>query len=237
MYAFKRCVEEFNTQLIELDFRVTKDGEVVITHDDDVDSTTNGEGSVSSFTLAELQKLDAAYYYPHLRGKGITIPTFHEFLAEFLPVPNLVFMLDFKDEHSVRKTIALVEQYGIWDRIILGSVVPSCNALLTELKPKSTPLTTDASTAAKLALGNITGLIGWVDFPQEIFGFLLFGGNLGNAVEKLWRKSLVDAIRERESLVMICGADTTEKQRECIEWGVDFILTNNPDVLRETLRK
>jgi hypothetical protein len=34
---------------------------------------------------------------------------------------------------------------------------------------------------------------------------------------------------------MICGADTPEEQKQSIEWGVEIILTNSPDVLRETL--
>ena len=44
---------------IEMDVRMTKDGEFVIMHDASVDRTTNGHGSVSRMTLAEIKALDA----------------------------------------------------------------------------------------------------------------------------------------------------------------------------------
>jgi hypothetical protein len=50
-------------------------------------------------------------------------PGYPFFSEEFLPVPNLAFMLDFKDEYSINKTIEIVKAYDIWDRIILGKWV------------------------------------------------------------------------------------------------------------------
>lgn len=181
MYNYRRCVLEYQTGLLEIDFRLTKDNEVVLIHNATVgrllvsncslflDDTTDGRGLVSSFTLEELKKLDAAYNYPSLRGQGITIPTFKEFLGaaliilsdipeEFLPFPNLVFMLDFKDEDSINRTMEMIKEHDLWDRIILGAVPPTCNALLAQLKPPQTPLATDASTTTKLTLAHYSGM-------------------------------------------------------------------------------
>ncbi len=70
--AFKRAVGRgFG---IELDVRLTKDGEAVVFHDDTLDRVTNGKGRVKDFTLSELQKLS-------LEGTGDTIPTFCEVLS------------------------------------------------------------------------------------------------------------------------------------------------------------
>jgi len=110
MYSFKRSVELCKTRLLEIDLRLTKDGVLVLMHDDDVDRTTNGKGNVEDFTLSEIKSLDAAYYYDNLRGTGITVPTFDEFLEEFLPYPNLLFMLDFKDCLSVEATLKVVAE-------------------------------------------------------------------------------------------------------------------------------
>ena len=49
--------------MLELDVGVTKDGQVVVMHDTTVDRTTNGHGTVASFTLKQLRKLDAAYWF------------------------------------------------------------------------------------------------------------------------------------------------------------------------------
>jgi glycerophosphoryl diester phosphodiesterase len=62
IYAFKRSLQ-VGADMLELDVGVTKDGEVVVMHDTTVDRTTNGHGTVASFTLAKLRKLDAAYWF------------------------------------------------------------------------------------------------------------------------------------------------------------------------------
>jgi glycerophosphoryl diester phosphodiesterase len=62
MYAFRRAVRD-GADMLELDVGVTRDGEVVVTHDTTVDRTTNGRGLVSSKTLRQLRRLDAAYWF------------------------------------------------------------------------------------------------------------------------------------------------------------------------------
>jgi glycerophosphoryl diester phosphodiesterase len=115
MYAFKRSLQ-VGADMLELDVGVTRDGQVVVMHDTTVDRTTNGHGTVVSYTLKQLRKLDAAYWfsggsdaYRHdrarsayrLRGvatgrrrppKGFTaadfrIPTLTEVMRAFLRTP------------------------------------------------------------------------------------------------------------------------------------------------------
>jgi glycerophosphoryl diester phosphodiesterase len=62
MYAFERSLQ-VGADMLELDVGVTKDGHVVVMHDTTVDRTTNGHGSVASFTLKQLRTLDAAYWF------------------------------------------------------------------------------------------------------------------------------------------------------------------------------
>ena len=62
MYAFKRSLQ-VGADMLELDVGVTKDGQVVVMHDTTVDRTTNGHGTVASFTLKQLRKLDGAYWF------------------------------------------------------------------------------------------------------------------------------------------------------------------------------
>ena len=64
---------------IETDVRVTRDGELVLIHDETVDRTTDGTGLVRDHTLAELKKLDASN---RMGGfSGVRIPTLEEFLS------------------------------------------------------------------------------------------------------------------------------------------------------------
>ncbi len=62
MYALKQSVRA-GADALELDVGYTKDDQLVVLHDNTVDRTTNGTGSVNDLTLAEVQALDAAYWF------------------------------------------------------------------------------------------------------------------------------------------------------------------------------
>jgi glycerophosphoryl diester phosphodiesterase len=62
LYAFKRAMAA-GADMLELDIGVTKDGQVIVMHDTTVDRVTNGRGTVASRTLAQLRRLDGAYWF------------------------------------------------------------------------------------------------------------------------------------------------------------------------------
>ena len=62
MFAFKEAMKA-GANMLELDIGVTKDGQVIVMHDTTVDSKTNSTGLVSELTLAEIRKLDGAYWF------------------------------------------------------------------------------------------------------------------------------------------------------------------------------
>ena len=67
LYAYQRSLD-VGADVLEMDVYETADGELVVIHDASVDRTTNGSGSVSAFTLEEIQALDAAYWFVPGRG-------------------------------------------------------------------------------------------------------------------------------------------------------------------------
>ncbi len=62
MYAFEKSVE-IGADVLEMDAHITKDSQIVLMHDENVDRTTNGTGLIEELTLAELKQLDAAYQW------------------------------------------------------------------------------------------------------------------------------------------------------------------------------
>ncbi|MFM8560745.1 MAG: glycerophosphodiester phosphodiesterase family protein [Solirubrobacterales bacterium] len=62
MFAFKEALRA-GAEMLELDIVVTKDNQVIVMHDTTVDSKTNSTGLVSELTLAEIRKLDGAYWF------------------------------------------------------------------------------------------------------------------------------------------------------------------------------
>jgi glycerophosphoryl diester phosphodiesterase len=62
MYAFKSAMKA-GADMLELDIGVTKDDQVVVMHDTTLDRVTNGKGTIASHTLAQIEKLDGAYWF------------------------------------------------------------------------------------------------------------------------------------------------------------------------------
>ncbi len=77
--AFNEAVR-LGAHMIELDVRITKDGHLVIMHDETVDRTTNGKGPVSELSIDEVKRLDAGSWKSE-KFTGETVPTFKEALA------------------------------------------------------------------------------------------------------------------------------------------------------------
>lgn len=72
LLAFKKALET-NAQMIELDVHLTKDGELVVFHDFELDKLTNGSGKISDKTLSQLKQLKVL-------NSNETIPTLKEVL-------------------------------------------------------------------------------------------------------------------------------------------------------------
>ena len=121
---------EIGADMIELDLRMTKDGEIVLMHDMDISRTTDMAGRVRDLTLAELKKADAGIKKGE-EFKGTRIPTLKEFLDYVSKQDeNMQFNFEFKDyfrdgeefaKTCADKIIALVDSYGLWDRSFVNS--------------------------------------------------------------------------------------------------------------------
>ena len=152
LYAYSQAALA-GADVLEMDVYQTKDDELVILHDLDVDRTTNGTGNVVDLTLAELRELDAAYWFvtgagtPHDRPdeeyefRGIAtgdkapppgysaedfrIPTLEEALARFSGnLINLELKPDLDGTGDYERQMAdLLQRYGRSTDLIAASFV------------------------------------------------------------------------------------------------------------------
>lgn len=117
---FRACLER--RLGFELDVRRSQDGQLVCLHDDSLDRTTDGTGSVGAKTLAELRRLDAGRWF-HAKYQGEKIPTIDEIfeLVAQLETAGGVIAIDLKgeDEHLERDVVALARRHGILDRTVM----------------------------------------------------------------------------------------------------------------------
>lgn len=112
LQGFQNCISQ-GVDMIELDVRKTKDGELVILHDATVDRTTNGKGAVSELTLAEVRELRLRNGLR--RVTTLKIPTFEE--ALLLCKDKVVVHLD-KGYSLFREVYALTEKTGTTHQVM-----------------------------------------------------------------------------------------------------------------------
>lgn len=91
--AFDLAIE-MGADAIETDVQLTRDGRLVLIHDDRVDRTTNGLGPVADYTLAELQALDAGDWFDPVFA-GQRVMTLDELFSEY--GRRIPFCLELKD--------------------------------------------------------------------------------------------------------------------------------------------
>lgn len=203
--SFLRAEQE-GADEIELDLWLSKDGQLVILHDGNVERTTNGTGDVAAMTLAEIKQLDA--------GLGETVPTFDEVLdAVELPI-----QAEIKTTAAARAVIDTIRDRRLLDRI----TVTSFHA--------------DILAAAKEYLPDVrTGLIysgaptDSVEVAKSLDAGLLCLGIGTLSLE------LVEQAHQADLGVIAWPVNDTERLASAREIGVDGVTTDYPGLLREAL--
>ncbi|MGV3464179.1 MAG: glycerophosphodiester phosphodiesterase [Heyndrickxia sp.] len=121
------AAEKYGADGIELDVQLSKDGDIVVIHDETVNRTTNGKGFVKDFNIKDLQKLNASYQSKSLKTffKAPHIPSLRE-VFEWMKTNDLLCNIELKTgkiEYPLieEKVIQLIREYGYEERIIISS--------------------------------------------------------------------------------------------------------------------
>lgn len=118
LQAFRNCLN-MNVDMIEIDLKQTKDGHLVLMHDETIDRTTNGKGRPSDYTLEELRQ------FRLINGLGrVTdhvIPTLEEVLN--LCKGKILINID-KGYDFFKEVYELTERTGTTGQVVIKSSYP-----------------------------------------------------------------------------------------------------------------
>lgn len=212
--AFAKAME-MGADGIELDVQMTKDGELVVCHDEKIDRTSDGKGWLKDFTLAELRNFDFSYGYEAY--KGVKVPTLRE-VFELFADTNMTINIELKTgimfyNGIEEKTIALTEEYGFMERVIFSSFNHLSVKRVKELRP-----------VAKCAFLYADGTIGMPEYAK------LHGMSaLHPALYNLQYEGFMQECKEKNIDVNVWTVDDEEYIKMCYMLGVDAIITNCPD--------
>ncbi|MBQ6460673.1 MAG: glycerophosphodiester phosphodiesterase, partial [Exiguobacterium sp.] len=138
---------------IELDVQLSKDGRLVVIHDETVDRTTNGTGWVKDMTLQELRQLKIDGYE--------RIPTLEEVLG-LIERSNVTLNIELKtDQYAYpgieRLAWLAVDEFELGDRVVFSSFNRETLVLMRDVAP-----------VARLAVLTLTGESDTVSFAEMI---------------------------------------------------------------------
>ena len=134
--AFNRALT-LGAEAIELDVKLTCDGEVVVLHDQTVDRTTSGHGDLREFSLAQLQELDAGIHFS-AQFTGEKVPTLEQvfkLLGRKLFINIELTNYQTYGDGLTDKVVELIDKFNLDDWVMFSSFHPSNILRVRKLKP------------------------------------------------------------------------------------------------------
>lgn len=219
---------------LELDVHSTADGQAVVIHDDTVDRTTDGAGTVEQMTADDLRRLDAAYRFTPdgltfpLRGKGVRIPTLDEVLGAH---PDGRFVVEIKtpDPAFVPRVLSAIERAGASSRVVLASFSDRVLQEVRRLAPGMLT-STSRSEATRLVIMLRLGLGAFWRPPGDVVQLPEREGPLVVVTE-----SMVRSLHRRGVPLHVWTVDDPGDMLRLAALGVDGIITDRPDLLATVL--
>ncbi len=238
MLALEAAVS-IGVDVLESDVRLTKDDEIVLFHDEDLERTTGATGTIRSHTLDELLQIDFGYNFTPdngltfpFRGNGLKIVTLQEAFEKF---PEMKFNLDIKDTFPAApmELAKLISHMERSDLVIVGSFHDSQLERFRELMP-SVPTSAHPGEVKRFVLNSKFGLprIKPHDIRFKAFQVPVKSGPLKVVTKKFVRKA-----HELDLAVHVWTINDEATMIHLLDLGVDGIFTDQPALLRKVLEK
>jgi glycerophosphoryl diester phosphodiesterase len=227
--------------MLEMDVRLTKEGELVTHHDATLERTSNGKGAVLDHTVAELKALDfgcrfrAAGGGSDPRGQPARLATLPELFERF---PDLPMTIELKDRGEVgpraaAALAALIANYHRADKVLVASFDDTTLDAFRRASGRSVGTSAAKGQTRRFVLLHLLRLDrlwpGGVvaaqvpSNPREAAGF------------KLAQRGFIEAAHARNMAVHYWTVNDPEEMRRLIRLGADGLITDFPDRLKAVL--
>ena len=219
--AFSKALE-LGVDGIEMDVHLSKDGELIVIHDEALKRTTGKDGFVKDYTRAELEKINAGKTKDDEFG-FTPIPSFEEYLTFMKDRPETtnveIKSLPYYYPGIEEKTVEMVRRFGMEDRIIFSSFNWMSIEKLGRICPEIP-----------------RGLL-FDGFPLYNMGASIKGNNhqFFHPDYKYINKMIVDELHANGVGCNTWTVNEVEDIKKCLDAGVDGIIGNFPDRVKKIL--
>jgi len=224
--AFAAAVD-LGYHYLETDVHGTSDGVCIALHDETLDRTTDGKGTVSELPWAKVKQSYIGGIEP--------IPTLEELLVTW---PELKWNIDIKSDSAIEPAAKVIEKLRAHDRVLITSFSPARRKATVKLLSK--PVATGAGTPeiaafvaaarvgskrlAAMALKDVDALQVPIGQPLPVVG--------GMVVTDAATVKMAHAI---DKYVHVWTVNTKAQMNNLLDIGVDGIFTDRADTLRTVL--
>jgi glycerophosphoryl diester phosphodiesterase len=215
---------------LEFDVHLSKDGVVVIHHDETLERTTSGRGPVAALTAAQLAGVDAGFNFADgqggfpFRGRGIGVPTLRAVLRRY-PSAALIIELKVGGAELAERVVDDVRAAGAVDRVAIGSFYADAIEAVRRYEPSIATGAAKQETRWALYRSWLGMGIGatpyrefqvpeWSGFTPIVTRRFVAAAHRAGVVVKVWTVNAADDMRRLASL------------------GVDGLITDRPDIAR-----
>lgn len=220
LLAFKKAIEA-GVDGIEFDVQITKDGELVIIHDETINRTSNGSGCVKDYTYEELLQYDFSAQYAGKFGK-MKLPLLSEYF-ELVKDTKIISNIELKNsvydyEDMEQKVYDLINKYNLKDRVIISSFNHESVMRMKKI---------DQS----IKCGFLADC--WLIEPGKYTRS--YGIDCFHPAGYYLTKKKVEAIHADGIEINVWLGKEPMDYKELIDMGIDVLISNDPDVVKEII--
>lgn len=219
--AFRRACQEGYTH-VETDVHATSDDVVVVHHDPTLDRTTDRGGEIGKLRWSEVRRARI--------GGREAVSRIEDVLEE---LPEGRFNIDVKSDAAVEPMVRAIQRVGAFDRVALASFSARRLARIRRLGgPK-----------LAMAMGPVSAGVVWANSRVPFVSLkALTRGMMAQVPRRYWGLAVVgaafvQAAHRIGAEVHVWTVDEAAEMRALLDMGVDGIVTDRPDTLRDVLRE
>lgn len=217
LVSFRKAMDA-GADFLEMDVHLSKDGELVVMHDESVNRTTSGKGKIRNLTLAEIKNLDAGSWFSK-NFEGLVVPALDEVFQ--LANGKIKLLIEIKGTPEKyldieKKLVEMIYKYNAKSWCILQSFdidfLKNVHAI-------------DAGVSLHyLIVGNLI-------FPSKIPEYIMAVNPNQNFVSK----KKVEKLHLQNKKIFVWTVNDEKKMKKLISYGVDGIITNYPEKLKNVI--
>ena len=213
--AFEKALN-IGVDMLEIDVRVTGDGQLIVLHDPSLDRTTDRAGIVREMVLEEIRQADA--------GDGGRVPILREVFD--LARHRAPILLEIKSDFIAELVVQAIAEAEFSEQVVVQSFNPQTVERVKRLAPHL---------PASLLIGELPTTPSRFRARRLVSQVLEIGANTLSIWHATLTPPLIEEMRKRGIAVWAWTVDEEITMRDLAMMGVQGLVTNHPEVLNNVL--